>query len=72
MTTKATAEPAGNSATQQKARTVEVELAKPHTHAGKECPAGSTIKVTARQKAFLQESGKVAAVTGTAERVKES
>lgn len=71
MTTQGTAPSAGDSAAPQKARTVEVELSKPHTHAGKEHPTGSTIKVTSRQKAFLQESGKIAAVLGAAERVKE-
>ena len=72
MTTKSTAARAGESAAPEKAKTVEVELAAPHTHAGKEYKPGAKINVTQRQKAFLQESGKVSAVVGTAERVEEA
>ncbi|MCY1373383.1 hypothetical protein D9M69_606570 [compost metagenome] len=36
---------------------VSVKLEKPHTHAGKDYSAGDTIKVTAKQKAFLEEAG---------------
>ncbi|TLX65071.1 hypothetical protein DN820_01800 [Stutzerimonas nosocomialis] len=36
---------------------VEVVLDKPHTHAGKPCKKGDTIKVTADQKAWLNRRG---------------
>jgi hypothetical protein len=36
---------------------VSVALAKPHTHAGKDYPAGAKIEVTEKQKAFLEEAG---------------
>ena len=37
-----------------------VKLLKPHTHAGKDCEAGATIHVTARQRTFLVESEVIA------------
>ena len=41
---------------------VEVELAGEHTHKGVGYSAGDTIKVTKRQKLFLEQSGKIGAV----------
>lgn len=38
---------------------VEIELAGEHTHQGVACQAGDKIKVTPRQKAFLEEVNKV-------------
>ena len=60
METTATAAKAAEPADPKKAPTTEVTLAKPHTHAGKLHAARATIKVTARQKAFLQEAGVLA------------
>lgn len=37
----------------------EVVLAGPHTHEGKPYDKGGKIKVTPRQKAFLEEQGKL-------------
>lgn len=55
MTQKATAVQAGDAAAQKKAPELfEVTLAKPHTHAGKDHKPGDKIKVTARQRAWLQ------------------
>lgn len=55
MTQKDTAVQAGNAAAQRKApERVEVTLAKPHTHAGKDLQPGEKIKVTARQREWLQ------------------
>lgn len=55
MTQKDTAVQAGDEAAQKKApERVEVTLAKPHTHAGKELQPGEKIKVTARQREWLQ------------------
>lgn len=48
--------PSDNPAAQAAGR-ASVVLAKPHTHAGKDYPAGATITVTAKQKAFLEEAG---------------
>lgn len=44
---------------------VEVKLASEHTHKGADYTAGDKIKVTPRQKAFLEEAKKVegAAIT---------
>jgi len=61
METNAPAAKAAESAEPRKAPTTEVTLAKAHTHDGKQLAAKATIKVTARQKAFLQEAGVVAA-----------
>lgn len=36
---------------------VEVTLAKPHTHAGKDCKAGDKISVTETQRAWLAKHG---------------
>ncbi|WP_430292975.1 DUF7210 family protein [Pseudomonas sp. B1-22] len=38
---------------------VEIELAGEHTHQGRDYKAGDKIKVTPRQKAFLEEVKKV-------------
>lgn len=71
MTNKATAVQAGDAAAPEKANTVEVVLTKSHNHLGKPCKVGEKIHVTQRQKQFLQDNGKIDAVVGTAERVKE-
>lgn len=47
---------------------VEVKLAGAHTHKGVDYTAGDKIKVTPRQKAFLEEAKKV---EGSASPVKE-
>lgn len=51
---------------------VEVCLSGRHTHAGREREAGETIHVTPRQKLFLEESGKIAAVIAKDQRVEET
>lgn len=45
---------------------VEVKLTGEHTHKGVDYKAGDKIKVTPRQKAFLEETKKVEAATTTA------
>jgi len=60
METNAPAGKAAESAEPKKAPTTEVTLVKAHTHDGKQYAAKDTIKVTARQKAFLQLAGVVA------------
>ena len=45
---------------------VEVKLAGEHTHKGVDYKAGDKIKVTPRQKAFLEEAKKVEGATTTA------
>lgn len=42
-------------------KTEQVTLLKDHTHGGKPYKQGEPIAVTPKQKAFLQERGKVAA-----------
>lgn len=44
---------------------VEVKLAGEHTHKGVDYKAGDKIKVTPRQKAFLEETKKVEVATTT-------
>ncbi len=48
--------------TEKPVQLVEVELAGEHTHKGVDYSAGDTIKVTKRQKLFLEQSGKIGAV----------
>ncbi|CAN7658377.1 MULTISPECIES: DUF7210 family protein [Pseudomonas] len=48
--------------TEKPVQLVEVELAGEHTHKGVDYKAGDTIKVTKRQKLFLEQSGKIGAV----------
>lgn len=60
METNAPAAKAAESAEPRKAPTTEVALGKAHTHDGKQLAAKDKIKVTARQKAFLQEAGVLA------------
>ncbi|WP_462382300.1 DUF7210 family protein [Pseudomonas sp. Marseille-QA0892] len=57
MTTKATETTAKDEAKSEvkKAPRTEVKLAKPHRHEGQDLAVGSTIKVTARQRKWLQE-----------------
>lgn len=45
--------------TEKPVQLVEVELAGEHTHKGVDYKAGDKINVTPRQKAFLQEAGKL-------------
>lgn len=45
---------------------VEVTLTGEHTHKGVDYKVGDKIKVTPRQKAFLEEAKKVGAATTTA------
>lgn len=40
---------------------VEVTLSKPHRHAGTDHPAGTRLKVTLSQRAFLAERNKITA-----------
>ena len=55
MTQKATAVQAGAAAAQKIGPELfEVTLAKPHPHAGTDHPPGDKIKVTARQREWLQ------------------
>lgn len=62
MTSKSTAPAAGDQAASEKAAgSIEVKLAKPHTHNRQEHAAGKTIKVTAAERDFLISVGVVAA-----------
>lgn len=45
--------------TEKPVQLVEVELAGEHTHKGVDYSAGAKIKVTPKQKDFLQEAGKL-------------
>lgn len=47
------------STTEKPVQRVEVVLTGPHTHEGKPLGKGAKISVTLRQKAFLEEQGKV-------------
>lgn len=51
--------------TEKPVQQVEVVLTGAHTHKGVDYQAGAKIKVTERQKAFLQQAGKVERAAAT-------